>query len=554
MQNAVNTADPSATITSGVNESRFIEHMRDLFSTSKVVLSELMQNARRAGASKVMFDFAGGNLVVTDDGCGIDDFQKLIVVAESGWSEEVMACEQPFGIGFSSVSFSADRILVQSKGRSIAFTSEDLIAKRPIAVRTSDFIGGTRIILSNFRVDEKDALASLRQFAMGFSIPVIVTSSAGNSEELPRPHAIAALKGTQTEYGFFHIPGVHGDAHAYSNKAYLYVQGLPVKAGALTNDYGRNANSPVIHVNHQRFKPRVPDRDVLIDAAAADAVLSDAHDAIWRAHLVEEKSRLDPAIFADRYWYVAQMLRCTEIFNDVPVLPAQALSRQSEYPVIYDGNESSTASCKEPVTKEQVESGQVRLCYSPDFDLNHDSFARIMFAQAKGFVYVETGLHADHWAVPHVIDLENGELQISGETLAEGFFDGRWTSGTVKLMKEIVVTLNGESATLSDAVAVTGGADDWNVTFHVPAGDDRPAYVLRQASSYRDENDDFQELAHDIDWDDFNNLVAILAGEKPDATLSKCLRDAGASTKTNLRGQRFTVAIDAEGNFSVEVL
>ncbi len=549
MQNAANTAETSATITSGVNETNFISHLRELFSTSKVVLAELMQNARRAGATKVFFNFVDGDLTVTDDGCGIDDFQKLIVVAESGWSEEIMASEQPFGIGFSSVSFSADRIVVASKGKSIGFSSEDLIAKRPIAVKPSTFIGGTRIELHGFKVSELDAIKSLRQFAMGFPIEVIA-----GGEALERPHAIDAIKGTQTEDGFIHIPGVHGDAEAHSDKAFLYCQGLPVKAGSLTSDYSRGPNSPVIHINHQRFKPRVPDRDVLIDADKADEALTGAIKALWRAHLVEDKSRLAPEVFAERYWHIAKILGCREVFNDVPVLPAKAMSYQADYPVIYNGNDSTIASYKKHLTRGEVESGQVRLCYVLDEDLNHDSFARIMFAQAKEFVYVEAGLPEGHWAIQHIVDLDEGELQISGETLAEAFFDGRWTGGTVKLMKEIVVTLNGESATLSDPVAVTEGPEDWSVTFFVPQGVDSAAYVLRQASTYKDDNEDFQELAHDLDYDEFNNLVAIMAGEKPEATLTKCLREAGAKSKSNLHGKRFAVAFDAEGNYTVEVL
>lgn len=549
MQNAANTAETSATITSGVNEANFITHLRELFSTSKVVLAELMQNARRAGATKVFFNFVEGNLIVTDDGCGIDDFQKLIVVAESGWSDEIMASEQPFGIGFSSVSFSADSIIVESKGKRITFSSEDLIAKRPIAINQSAFIGGTRITLMGFKVSEQDAIKSLRLFAMGFPIEVIA-----GGEALERPHAIDALKGAHTDVGFIHVPGIHGEAEAYSRRAWLYCQGLPVKAGSLTSDYDRGPSTPVIHINHQRYKPRVPDRDVLVDANRADDALTGAIQALWRMHLIEEKSRLAPEVFAERYWHIAKTLGCREIFNDVPVLPPKALSYQADYPVIYDGNESKIAPYKKHLTRDQVETGQVRLCYVPDEDLNHDSFARILFAQAKEFVYVEEALSEGHWALPHIVDLDEGELQISGETLAEGHFNGHWTGGAVKLMKEMVVTLNGESATLSDPVAVAEGPEDWSVTFLVPQGVDSAAYVLRQASTYRDENEDFQELAHDQDYDDFNNLVAILAGEKPEATLTKCLREAGVKTKSNLRGKRFSVAFDAEGNYTVEVL
>ena len=100
-------------ITSGVNERRFIEHLRLMFSTKDTCLKEMMQNARRAGASFARFDYepATRTLRVTDDGCGIADFKALVTVADSAWSEETMRSEEPFGIGFSSVSFAADSVL-----------------------------------------------------------------------------------------------------------------------------------------------------------------------------------------------------------------------------------------------------------------------------------------------------------------------------------------------------------------------------------------------------------------------------------------------------------
>ena len=112
----------SNSITSGVNESRFLEHLKTLFSTSTTVLAECLQNGRRAGASSVVFDYdvSESSLTITDNGCGIADFRALITVAESGWSQETMDSERPFGIGFFSVSFAAESVLGESKGKQIA--------------------------------------------------------------------------------------------------------------------------------------------------------------------------------------------------------------------------------------------------------------------------------------------------------------------------------------------------------------------------------------------------------------------------------------------------
>jgi len=82
------------------------------------VLGELMANSRRAGATKVEIDFAPETktLVVRDDGCGIDCYQTLFTIAESGWDAEIVEQEHPFGLGFLSALFACGHLEVESKG------------------------------------------------------------------------------------------------------------------------------------------------------------------------------------------------------------------------------------------------------------------------------------------------------------------------------------------------------------------------------------------------------------------------------------------------------
>ena len=84
-----------------VNQANLVKSLKFSFTNKTTVLGELMQNARRANATQVSFEFAPETKIlrVTDNGCGIDSIETMLTVAESGWDAEVVANEHPFGIG-----------------------------------------------------------------------------------------------------------------------------------------------------------------------------------------------------------------------------------------------------------------------------------------------------------------------------------------------------------------------------------------------------------------------------------------------------------------------
>ena len=106
-----------------LNKRRLIETFRFAYPNRYTVLAELLQNARRAGASAVhvRYDADAKRLTVTDDGCGVSDFQTLLTLGESGWSEAVRRTEQPFGLGFLQSLYVAERCCVESAGRRLRF-------------------------------------------------------------------------------------------------------------------------------------------------------------------------------------------------------------------------------------------------------------------------------------------------------------------------------------------------------------------------------------------------------------------------------------------------
>jgi len=65
---------------------------------------EILQNARRAGATEVRITNKDGMITVADNGSGIDDFQKLLDLGGSGWDEQLEAGEDPAGVGLFSLA------------------------------------------------------------------------------------------------------------------------------------------------------------------------------------------------------------------------------------------------------------------------------------------------------------------------------------------------------------------------------------------------------------------------------------------------------------------
>lgn len=538
----------SNSITSGVNESRFLEHLRTLFSTSTTVLAECLQNGRRAGASSVVFDYdvSESSLTITDNGCGIADFRALVTVAESGWSQETMDSERPFGIGFFSVSFASESVRVESKGKQIQFSSEDLIAKRQIAVEPSSFIGGTRITLQRCKLDAVKVGSALANYAKGFAIPVV-----WQGEELPRPHAQANLVGMQTPVGFVHVPGIHVDAQVrFESMGHVYCQGLPVQVAGFTGHYGPE-NRPVVHVDHLRYSPRMPDRDSLIDSQQASKDFDKELRAIWRGHLVAKKASMSAVDFVETYWSTASRAGCLDLMVDVPVLPSKVLYYVGETPMQRRDGDSFLYSSKVQVTQAEVESGAVMLFSSFDEEDRGDDFSRLMWAEKAKVLFLERELPAQHWAVPHLRDLAEEEVKVSGRVVAKGHFSGGWCEGDVKLVDKLAITIAGITHQLTEAVAVGSGEWGGSRTFLVPHGISRAGYVLRQASTYTDSNDSYCETDYEIDSDRFDDLVAILSGEPAVETLEKCLCSAGVQHKTNLRNNSFRVQFDADGNMTI---
>lgn len=137
--------------------NKFFEIVDRLFDNSpRTVCAELIQNARRANATTVDFNFErlsfervgdGLPVIVTDDGDGIKNMADLLRIRGSGWSEETRSKEDPAGMGFFCLC-RMNNLTVRSKARQV-FLGEACEALKGVidaVVESTDaYVDGTQI-------------------------------------------------------------------------------------------------------------------------------------------------------------------------------------------------------------------------------------------------------------------------------------------------------------------------------------------------------------------------------------------------------------------------
>ena len=108
-----------ATIRARIDDSAIKRVTRAFTATIADAFTEILQNARRAGARRVHVAVAGSDgdlaVTVTDDGSGLADAGVLLSFGENGWSEDLVRREDAAGMGM--LSFARRGCTVSSRPR-----------------------------------------------------------------------------------------------------------------------------------------------------------------------------------------------------------------------------------------------------------------------------------------------------------------------------------------------------------------------------------------------------------------------------------------------------
>ena len=130
---------------------------------------EILQNARRAGATEVRISNKDGLITVADNGSGIEDFQKLLDLGGSGWDEKLEAGEDPAGVGLFSLA--PRQVEIISCNRKAVIDKDGWTGKPVEVTETTEAMSGT---ILKFRDEKPWDMALIEKHAVFAGIRVIV--------------------------------------------------------------------------------------------------------------------------------------------------------------------------------------------------------------------------------------------------------------------------------------------------------------------------------------------------------------------------------------------
>lgn len=523
-----------------LNQEKLLNTLRFAFTHRDALVCELLHNARRAGASRVVIDYdeAMGRLSVSDDGCGIGNFQSLFTLCESGWSASIREAESPYGLGFLSCLYRAKTCSIVSLGRELRFDTQALLAGVEIEdQRSNETIGITRVTLYGVRLE---GLAQrIDRLVCGFPIPVVFNDAC-----LPRPFALDRVETQPSQVGQVHLLG--RECGPAGTSCLLFLQGHLVHGDW---EYGRYSN--IVHLDSRQFRARLPDRDTLIDEDQALAQVDAALRNLWRDQIRQAKDALDATELIDRYFQAAKTWGLLEEFNTVAALPGSIFRRITDYPYQAGYREETFLTpLHRPVLRAEMEEARIKLVELETFSPRNAPLW--MYARERQLVcFEDPGLSDTHWVRPYVRHLneESFHVDILGEVIRaplHGAF----------LWREVVMCEAYAIVVGEDRVRIRENGLAWpcETSLLVPE-EESSGQAVEQASDFIDSQDRFHEEDLDADRDALRDLIRLLRAKDPKQALESLLSDLSLGNYPSLRGRSFTLRVGSESQTpEVEIL
>jgi len=523
-----------------INESALIKNLRFAFSNAFTVVTELLQNGRRAGATQVDITIRKEGdenvLTVVDNGSGISDFQKLLTVAESGWDAETTAEESPFGMGFLSALFSARRVVVQSNGHTLDMDTEHMLSMQDVHILpVSEHLGqGTSVSL--YGVSDKAIQEGvIGRLVRGFNITVTL-----NGVMLERPYALNDSF-VQTSEGKLNLDmdKLLSQSHFSGVDINLFLQGFRVSEVAHWHSY-----VATIHLDPTKYFGRMPDRDKLVDEKSAYDKCFELVIGMAKAHLAEKFKEMTQEEFFSTYGSFI-MSNALEFLNmSDTLLPACALSRPEG---ISKYSDRMTFEAGRNITREAIESGQVLLFTDKNYIEESVDELVWQFIYHNDNCYLVDKLPKGHWAKEYVLDEPEDDDNITLQAVnpgKQGELRGGYVATTVTLCDAVELTFSNGTCITVNNCCVFDPMHGIFAPVQKNGGIPSVATCLEVAEEYSCD-DNFAEGEHDEDMDRLSRLISNLASQDFATAVAGAVAREDIALQDGVQGKQFLVRISS---------
>lgn len=530
-----------------INEKNTIKNFSCVMTDRTKVIAELIQNSRRAGATTVEIraekvEGAGVNLTFVDNGVGIENFNTLFTLSESGWNAHTASQEGCFGMGFFSSFYSCESVLIESKGLKLDVNSVDALALidfgSPIEGDTQD-ANFTRITLRNVKLSESEIRSKVTQLARLSSIDIYYNNEKLDSHCALRSYKKIGLDIIDTPYGQLVLK------EKFSSTFSVVLQDLEVYSPG----FSRNV------LFSTSLAARMPDRDKLVDEK--DVIESITN---WlKGHFADELKSIRIAMADDVAFLNAHMnavaTYANEILSEIEYLPPSAFYTLN-YPVQRSDYGTGMFEHTEGIFKHQIDllafEHVADICDAPTAS-NFQYFAKAYIAQVH--------LPANHWfnEICQPVCESDFEIVCDGGTQFQFFCSVIGGNAVAADSISIKHVPSGQSVIASDDFMSSAGYsynDEFskmivdgqvlespaNFVILKSAGCGINEALMLQADSYTDDNYSWLETELSNDVESFDRQLMAAVGGSIEDVLTQLVGTLPPAIAAKIEGKVFTMA------------
>ena len=157
-------------------------------STIYTIANELLQNARRAGATKVEVTIDKTTVTIKDDGRGIDDPAVILNFGRSNWDSDTLQRETPAGMGLASLARRTACIetrppnAMPKEGWSVTLTPAHWRAEEFAPVERKTVAGGTTVTFEILDSDSEPIDFAVERAATFYPLPVLINGKPAQQQ------------------------------------------------------------------------------------------------------------------------------------------------------------------------------------------------------------------------------------------------------------------------------------------------------------------------------------------------------------------------------------